>query len=124
MITTEFAAHFASDWVDSWNAHDLDRILAHYTDDFEMTSPLIVSLMQIPSGTLKGKDRIREYWAKALERRPDLEFSLQKVTFGLNSLAVHFQSETGRSSIDWFLFGENGKVVKSLAHHDEVSISG
>jgi ketosteroid isomerase-like protein len=31
MITKEFAQHFAEDWVASWNAHDLDRVLSHYT---------------------------------------------------------------------------------------------
>jgi ketosteroid isomerase-like protein len=36
---------FASDWIAAWNSHDLDRILAHYEDDFEMTSPLIVALV-------------------------------------------------------------------------------
>ena len=28
MIDKAFAEHFAADWVDSWNNHDLDRILA------------------------------------------------------------------------------------------------
>ena len=40
-----FAELFASDWIAAWNSHDLDRILAHYEDDFEMTSPLIVALV-------------------------------------------------------------------------------
>ncbi len=120
MITEQFAAHFAQDWIDAWNAHDLDRILEHYTDDFEMTSPLIITLMDVPSGTLKNKEKIRAYWAAALERRPQLQFSLQKVTFGVNSLAIHFQSETGRRSIDWCIFGEDGKVTDSFAHHAEL----
>lgn len=120
MITTDFAAHFAHDWIDSWNTHDLDRILSHYADDFEMTSPLIVSLMNEPNGMLKGKQNVGAYWAKALERRPELKFSLQKATFGVNSIAIHFQSETGKSSIDWCFFGEDGKVVKSFAHHNDI----
>ena len=123
MISEEFAVHFAQDWIESWNAHDLDRILSHYADDFEMTSPLIVSVMSVPSGTLKGKDNIREYWAKALRRRPELKFHLQKVTFGVDSMAVHFRSEIGGKSVEWFFFAEDGKVIKSLAHHNEISIS-
>jgi ketosteroid isomerase-like protein len=123
MITEEFAVHFAQDWIESWNAHDLDRILSHYADDFEMTSPLIVSVMSVPSGTLRGKEKIREYWAKALGRRPELKFHLQKVTFGVDSLAAHFRSETGGKSVEWFFFTEDGKVIKSLAHHGEILIS-
>ena len=48
-MSMQFALHFAEDWIASWNSHDLDRILAHYTEDFEMSSPLIVQLMGEPS---------------------------------------------------------------------------
>ena len=41
MITRGQAEKFARDWIESWNAHDLDRILAHYTAGFEMSSPYI-----------------------------------------------------------------------------------
>src|SRR5688572_13823208 len=120
MITKEFTSRFAQDWIEAWNSHDLDRILAHYSDDFEMTSPLIVSMMSIPSGTLKGKHKIREYWAKGLERRPALKFHLQKMTFGVDTIALHCSSETGRNFVEWFFFAGDNKVVKSLAHHDEI----
>ncbi len=120
MITKEFAEHFAQDWVESWNSHDLDRILAHYSDDFEMTSPLIVSMMSVPSGTLKGKETIRAYWARGLERRPNLKFELQKITFGVETIAIHAHADTGRNFVEWFFFAGDDKVVKSLAHHDEI----
>lgn len=123
MITQDFASHFAQDWIEAWNSHDLDRILAHYTDDFEMSSPLIVSLMSVPSGTLKGKQAIRAYWSKGLERRPGLKFQLHKTTYGVDSIALHYSAETGRNSVEWFFFSGNDKVVKSLAHHDEISAS-
>src|SRR5258708_6336571 len=123
MITAEFATHFAKDWIESWNAHDMERILTHYTDDFEMTTAYIVTLMAVPSGTLKGKEKIRDYWTKALGRRPQLKFNLQKVTYGVDTLALHFDSETGRNSVEWFFFTPDGKVSKSMAHHDEILIT-
>lgn len=123
MLTDEFANTFAQDWIDSWNAHDLDRILAHYTDDFEMTTPLIVTVMGEPSGTLKGKANIREYWQKALARRPQLKFNLHKITIGVNTLALHFDSDTGHNSVEWFFFNKDGQVEKSLAHHNEILIT-
>jgi ketosteroid isomerase-like protein len=52
----DFAECFANDWIAAWNSHDLDRILAHYEDDFEMTSPLIVAFVGEPSGST-GKVR-------------------------------------------------------------------
>ncbi len=42
MISQQVAIGFANDWIESWNAHDLERILAHYSADFEMSSPVNV----------------------------------------------------------------------------------
>ena len=55
MIDQQWAQAFAKDWIASWNAHDMDRILSHYTDDFEMSSPLIVERLGLPEGKLRGK---------------------------------------------------------------------
>jgi len=32
----EFANKFAREWVEAWNCHDLDKIMTHYAEDFEM----------------------------------------------------------------------------------------
>jgi ketosteroid isomerase-like protein len=47
-----FAERFAKEWVAAWNSHDLDRVLAHYEEDFEMSSPIIIALVGEPSGKL------------------------------------------------------------------------
>ena len=55
MITKDWAQKFAREWVEAWNAHDLERVLSHYTHDFEMSSPFIAEFAGELSGTLKGK---------------------------------------------------------------------
>jgi hypothetical protein len=69
-LTPDLAQHFAQEWIAAWNSHDLEEILSHYTDDFEMSSPLIVQLMGEASGTLRWKPAVRVYWSKALARCP------------------------------------------------------
>ena len=121
MLTSEFANHFAQEWVEAWNAHDLERILSHYTDDFQMTSPLIVSLMGIPEGTIKGKAGVGDYWGKALARNPNLHFELKAVTFSLNSIALYYENTDRKShTIEWFLFNSDGKCVQSIGHYEHV----
>lgn len=44
MIEKDFAEEFARDWIESWNSRDLDRILSHYSDQFEMSSPKITQI--------------------------------------------------------------------------------
>jgi hypothetical protein len=66
LIDQSWANEFAKEWIASWNSHDLERILSHYVDDFEMSSPLIIARKKDPSGVLRRKSAIRDYWAIGL----------------------------------------------------------
>lgn len=116
-MTPEHAAEFAREWIASWNAHDLDRILSHYTDDFEMSSPFIVRIMNEPSGTLTGKERIRAYWQAALARNPGLHFTLIAVHTGANSVSIHYTHQTGLQVTEVFFLNEHGLVYRAAAHY-------
>jgi len=111
------AQAFAQEWVAAWNARDLGRILSHYEDDFEMSSPAIVKLMGEPSGTLKGKEKIGEYWAGALEKYPHLRFELRHVLRGAGSVTLIYDGVLGLSA-EVFHFGPAGKVAQAFAHYD------
>ena|SRR5690349_8321963 len=116
MIDKVFSENFASEWVDSWNSHDLDRILSHYSDDFEMSSPLIIQIAGEPSGTLKGKAAVGAYWKKALQLVPHLRFELLDTLVGVNSLTVYYKSARGVSA-EVFHFGPDRRVVRAYAHY-------
>lgn len=119
MITRDRAVDFAEEWIHAWNSHDLDLILSHYSDNFEMSSPRIVQVMNEPSGTLKGKDNVRRYWEKSLSQSPDLRFELKEVLVGAESLVIYYNNLTRcKKAAEVFLFGPDGLVVKSMAHYD------
>jgi ketosteroid isomerase-like protein len=118
MLSINQAEKFAQAWVDSWNSHDLDRIMSHYADDFEMTSPFIVRLMNEPTGTIKGKENVRAYWAKALERLPDLHFDLIEVLASVTSITVYYHAVLGKRAVEVLFFDENGKVRRGIAHYN------
>jgi hypothetical protein len=40
MIDRAFAERFAAEWIEAWNNHNLEQILAHYEDDFDRNSGL------------------------------------------------------------------------------------
>jgi ketosteroid isomerase-like protein len=119
MINKDSAMAFAQHWVESWNSHDLQQILSHYTDDFEMTTPFIVSIMNEPSGTLKGKEKIGAYWSNALSKFPELEFKLIDVLYSVNSITIYYHSILNKRAVEFFLLNEDGKVIKSIAHYDQ-----
>jgi hypothetical protein len=116
MIDKGFADHFAADWIDSWNSQDLVRVLSHYTDDFEMSSPVIIKVAGEPSGTLKGKKAVGFYWAKALQLVPNLHFELISTLVGVNSIALHYKGVSGPVA-EVLHFNPDGKVTRAYAHY-------
>ena len=116
MITREFADRFAQEWIDAWNGHDLDRVLSHYADDFEMSSPYIAQIAGEPSGMLKGKPAVAAYWTHALEQMPTLHFELHSTLLGENSLVIYYRNARGMTT-EVFFFGPNGLVVQASAHY-------
>ncbi len=116
MVTQNFASHFAADWIAAWNAHDLERVLAHYTDDFEMTSPVIIKVTGEPSGSLKGKEKVRAYWARALQLNPALHFELQDTLIGVNSITLYYRGVRGAAA-EVFHFNAAGLVTRAYAHY-------
>jgi ketosteroid isomerase-like protein len=118
LISATQAQKFAEEWIDSWNSHDLHQILSHYSDDFEMTSPFIVGLMNEPTGTIQGKENVRAYWAKALERIPDLHFELIDVLVSVSSIAIYYHAVLGKRAVELLFFDKDGKVTRGIAHYN------
>jgi hypothetical protein len=116
-ITAEFAGHFADDWIAAWNSHNLEQILSHYEEDFEMSSPMIRVIYEEPSGRLKGKQAVGDYWALALERNPDLNFTLHHTLIGAQSITLVYDGLRGLVA-ETFLFSDTGKVAAAFAQYE------
>jgi hypothetical protein len=113
----QFAESFAADWIASWNAHDLNRILSHYADDFEMSSPMISQIANEPAGTLQGKTAVSAYWAQALQLIPDLHFELLSTLIGVNSITLYYKSANNRLAAEVLHFSADQKVIRAFAHY-------
>jgi hypothetical protein len=111
------ANNFAHEWIDSWNSHDIDRILSHYSDDFEITTPMIKVALGIDSGTLKGKENVRKYWQAALNKVPDFKFELVDFTQSINSIALYYKAVMNKMAIEVMFFNESGKANKGIVHY-------
>lgn len=112
-----FAERFAAEWIESWNAHDLGRVLSHYAEDFEMSSPVIVQIAGEPTGRLRGKAAVGAYWRKALDLIPDLKFELLSVLAGVSSITLYYRGARGRLAAEVFHFDPDQKVTKAFAHY-------
>ena len=105
------------EWIASWNARDLERVLSLYAEDFEMTSDVIQLLDIDVSGTLRGKDHVRAYWAKALKLVPDLHFELIDTYVSPNSVVVFYQNQRGKKICEYLRLDAAGKIRQGSANH-------
>jgi hypothetical protein len=116
-MTEADAQRFALEWVESWNSHDLERILSHYSEDVEVTSPLIETVLGPGRFSVRGKKALRACWGPALERYPDLRFVLFRAYAGPNSLVLHYQSVQGLVAAECMELDADGAVRRVLAHY-------
>lgn len=111
------AKKFSDEWIAAWNAKDLDAVLSHYREDFEMSSPFIAQIAGVASGTLAGKPAVRAYWEAALARMPGLRFEHIATMQGAGSIVIHYRGPNGRLSAEVFVFDAAGLVRKASAHY-------
>ena len=104
-------------WIAAWNSHDLERVLALYSDDAEMTSDKVQALGFEASGTLRGKDRLRAYWGKALALLPNLRFDLIDTYVSPDSVVVFYQNERGAQICEYLRLDASGKIRQGSANH-------
>jgi hypothetical protein len=116
MVTLDFARH-AQEWIAAWNAHDLERILAHYADDVELSSPLVARLTGRSEGFVRGKAALRDYFARGLRAYPALRFDFVRLYAGVRSCVLEYHSVNGLRSAEVTEFDEKGRVRRVLAHY-------
>lgn len=113
-----FARRFADQWATAWNSHDLERILAHYTDDVVFSSPKIVQLLGDESGQVRGKDQLRAYWATGLALLPDLHFTVEDVRVSVDSLVINYRNEQDHAVSEVLTF-RDGQVCRGFGAYGE-----
>jgi ketosteroid isomerase-like protein len=118
-LSKDQAQRLAEEWYAGWNAHDLERILSHYSEEIVFISPFAVEIAGHPYGGLEGKQALRDYFGAALERFPNLEFEPIALTVGIDSLVLHYRSVKGLLAAELMIVDEGGKVTEVLAHYGE-----
>jgi ketosteroid isomerase-like protein len=110
-------AALAREWIAAWNSRDLELVLALYAEDSEMTSALIPALGFDASGTVHGKQSLRAYWSKALERVPNLHFTLIDTFVSPDSVVVLYQNERGNRICEYVRLDASGRITQGSANH-------
>ena len=116
-LSEEWADRFAREWIAAWNSHDLDRICSHYAADIEFTSPFVMSLAGNPDGTILTVPALREYFGRALERFPDLQFEHLFTCAGIRTVTVVYRSVNTLVAAETMELCTEGKVMRTFAQY-------
>ncbi|MEE4188587.1 MAG: nuclear transport factor 2 family protein [Roseobacter sp.] len=106
---------FATEWEAAWNAHDLDRVMAYFSDDVVFRSHKAMRL--VGQGELHGRAALRDYWSKALTAQPDLSFVVVDVFTGHAMMVITYQNQHGVLAAETLRFGMDGLIVEASACH-------
>jgi hypothetical protein len=118
------AQAFADGWVDAWNAHDLELILSHFSDDVTFSSPVATMLVPESGGVIHGKADLRDYWREGLRRIPDLHFQIEGVYVGVEALVINYRNQNDRLVCEVLIL-DGALVTRGLGTYlDDGSSSG
>ncbi len=107
------AQAFAVEWVEAWNAHDLELILSHFSDDVTFSSPVATRIVPGSGGVIQGKAALRDYWREGLRRIPNLRFDIEGVYVGVEALVINYRNQDDRLVCE-VLFFDGTLVTKGL----------
>jgi hypothetical protein len=89
------AGQFASRWVAAWNSHEVEAVLAHFTDDVVFTSSVAARFLPETGGVFRGKPALRAYWAAAVARLPELHFEVLGTYAGVEHIVINYRNHVG-----------------------------
>lgn len=117
MIDRARADAEARDWIDAWNRHDLDSVMAHYAEELEFVSPLVVHRLGRPDGTIRDKGQLRAYFAASLGPGSALRFDLRAVLVGVGSYTILYRNHRGQDVAETVFPDAAGRIARAYVHH-------
>lgn len=114
-MTEESARQFAQEWIEAWNAHDLESILAHYAADVVLISPMAAKLVPESGGQISGIGNLQRYFAQGLAAFPKLRFELLDISAGPGTLVLLYRNHNGATVSEFMEIDDTGKVKRVLA---------
>lgn len=94
------AREHADRWLEAWNAHDLEAIVACYADDVDFVAPTVVHRWKRADGRLRGRDELRKHFGLGLELAPELRFTEEYLLLSPNGYALLYRRENGNRVLD------------------------
>ena len=100
----------ADRWLDAWNAHDLDEIVACYAEQVEFVLPALVGDSE--ERRIGGREALREHFRHGLELAPNLTVTEESLLEGPGGFAILYRREDGHRAIEAVELDGDGLAVR------------
>lgn len=109
-LTAPVADRLARAWLEAFNAHRADQVVALFADDVTACSPVIERLRPDSGGRLRGKAAVQAFYEDGLRLVPDLRFTLVQVLSGIDQLTVLYRNQHDTLVAETLRIGGDGLV--------------
>ncbi|MFP9115756.1 nuclear transport factor 2 family protein [Flavobacterium sp. RHBU_3] len=117
MLTTEKIAH---EWINAFNAQDLDKLVGLYAEDAWHFSPKLKVRQPETNGLVKGRPALREWWKGSYDRIPTLFYKLLTVTANNDRVFIEYIREAEGEEpmpVAEVFDVKDGEIVFSRVYH-------
>lgn len=107
-------------WFAAFNTHNIESLLALYSDEAEHYSPKLKVRQPETNGLIKGKEALRAWWTDAFERLPELYYHVIKLTADDEQVFMEYIRQTPGEEdlrVGEVLLIEKGKIIASRVYH-------
>ena len=101
-------------WMEAFNEHDIENLMALYSEDAVHYSPKLKIHHPETMGFIKGKAALKEWWRDAFERLPQLHYQLILLTANHKSVCMEYVRKVP---------GEDDILVAEILDIDELIIA-
>jgi hypothetical protein len=109
------AIQFARRHVETWNSHNLDAIVALYSESIELVSPVAAALRG--SAEVRGLKDLREYFSQGLQKYPGMRFDLVHTLLCESSVTIVYYGPVGKLVAEVMFLGADHKIERVYAHY-------
>jgi ketosteroid isomerase-like protein len=116
MIDRDRASAIAQEWLDAWNAHDPERVVAHFAKNVIVVSPLLEQLRPKSKGVIDGKREVLEYYRDGLAAAGDLHFELVEVCTSVTEVVIVYRNHRGTLVTESLEFDGDEVIIVRVAY--------
>jgi hypothetical protein len=107
-------------WLKAFNEHNLENLLALYSDNAEHFSPKLKIGKPETNGLIKGKTAMRIWWKDAFDRLPTLTYKEVSITVNDERVFMEYSrivSGEENMNVAEVLEIKNGLIAASRVYH-------